>query len=89
MKDFAVVKGREFLTCRTFRRIGDEIIEAARSFELPEIKRNPNKIRLAHFVDMLFNLLNAEEKETNMRAFRFLPFSTFKIFPPIGPSKLY
>uniref|UniRef100_A0A0M3ITT0 START domain-containing protein n=2 Tax=Ascaris lumbricoides TaxID=6252 RepID=A0A0M3ITT0_ASCLU len=45
MKDFAVVKGREFLTCRTFRRIGDEIIEAARSFELPEIKRNPNKIR--------------------------------------------
>ncbi|VDM25664.1 unnamed protein product [Toxocara canis] len=45
MKDFAVVKGREFLTCRTFRRIGDEIMEAARSFELPDIKRNPNKIR--------------------------------------------
>ncbi|MCP9266437.1 hypothetical protein DINM_021992 [Dirofilaria immitis] len=33
MKDFATIKGREFLMCRTFRSSGDEILEAARSFD--------------------------------------------------------
>lgn len=45
MKDIATIKGREFLTCRTFRRVGDEIIEAARSFDLPDVQRNTLKIR--------------------------------------------
>ncbi|VDD97302.1 unnamed protein product [Enterobius vermicularis] len=45
LKDVAVVKGREFLTCRTFKRIGNEIMEAARSFDLEDVPRNPLKIR--------------------------------------------
>lgn len=45
MKDIIALKGREFLTCRTYRRVDNEIIEAARSFELPEIKKNPLKVR--------------------------------------------
>lgn len=45
MNDYANIRGREFLICRTFRRVGDEIIEAARSFDLPDVKPNPLKIR--------------------------------------------
>ncbi|VDN02014.1 unnamed protein product [Thelazia callipaeda] len=45
MKDIATIKGREFLVCRTFRRVGDEIIEAARSFDCPDVMRNSQKIR--------------------------------------------
>ncbi|VDK29087.1 unnamed protein product [Gongylonema pulchrum] len=45
MKDMATIKGREFLTCRTFRRVGDEIIEAARSFNLSDVKQSSMKIR--------------------------------------------
>ncbi|KAM3727044.1 Steroidogenic acute regulatory-like protein [Dirofilaria immitis] len=45
MKDFATIKGREFLMCRTFRSSGDEILEAARSFDFLGAERNPQKIR--------------------------------------------
>uniref|UniRef100_A0A915PNU8 START domain-containing protein n=1 Tax=Setaria digitata TaxID=48799 RepID=A0A915PNU8_9BILA len=45
MNDIATIKGREFLVCRTFRRTDHEIMEAARSFDLPDFKPNPHKIR--------------------------------------------
>uniref|UniRef100_A0A915PIT4 START domain-containing protein n=1 Tax=Setaria digitata TaxID=48799 RepID=A0A915PIT4_9BILA len=45
MKDIGKIKGREFLMCRTFRRTGDEILEAVRSFDYPNAERNPQKIR--------------------------------------------
>uniref|UniRef100_A0A8R1TUY0 START domain-containing protein n=1 Tax=Onchocerca volvulus TaxID=6282 RepID=A0A8R1TUY0_ONCVO len=45
MKDFATIKGREFLMCRTFRSFGDEIIEAARSFDFMGAEHDPQKIR--------------------------------------------
>ncbi|KAK6109671.1 START domain family protein [Brugia pahangi] len=45
MKDFAKIKGREFLMCRTFRSSGNEILEAARSFDFSGAECNPQKIR--------------------------------------------
>ncbi|KAL3981482.1 START domain family protein [Acanthocheilonema viteae] len=45
MKDFAKIKGREFLMCRTFRSSGDEILEAARSFDFKGGELDPQKIR--------------------------------------------
>ncbi|EFO19293.2 hypothetical protein LOAG_09204 [Loa loa] len=45
INDISSIKGREFLMCRTFRRIDNEIIEAARSFDLPDFEYNPQKIR--------------------------------------------
>uniref|UniRef100_A0A0R3S3H3 START domain-containing protein n=1 Tax=Elaeophora elaphi TaxID=1147741 RepID=A0A0R3S3H3_9BILA len=45
MNDISSIKGREFLMCRTFRRADNEIIEAARSFDLPGFEYNPQKIR--------------------------------------------
>lgn len=45
MKDIAKIKGREFLMCRTFRSLGDEILEAARSFDFTGAECNPQKIR--------------------------------------------
>ncbi|OZC07335.1 hypothetical protein X798_05645 [Onchocerca flexuosa] len=45
MNDISTIKGREFLMCRTFRRTDNEIIEAARSINLPDFESNPQKIR--------------------------------------------
>ncbi|VBB34783.1 unnamed protein product [Acanthocheilonema viteae] len=45
MNDISSIKGREFLMCRTFRRADNEIIEAARSIDLPDFEYNPQKIR--------------------------------------------
>ncbi|MCP9265546.1 Protein F52F12.7 [Dirofilaria immitis] len=45
MNDISTIKGREFLMCRTFRRADNEIIEAARSIDLPGFEYNPQKIR--------------------------------------------
>ncbi|KAK6111326.1 START domain family protein [Brugia pahangi] len=45
MNDISSIKGRDFLMCRTFRRTDNEIIEAARSINLPDFKFNPQKIR--------------------------------------------
>ncbi|VDM33598.1 unnamed protein product [Toxocara canis] len=46
MKDSGLVKGRDFVTSRIYRRVGDDIIEAARSYETDEVERYKKKIRL-------------------------------------------
>lgn len=45
MKDAGLVKGRDFITARIYRRVDDDIIEAARSFETDEVERYKKKIR--------------------------------------------
>lgn len=45
MKDSGVVKGRDFVTTRMYRRIDDVIIEAARSYETDEVERHKKKVR--------------------------------------------
>ncbi|KHN79100.1 Steroidogenic acute regulatory-like protein 1 [Toxocara canis] len=45
MKDSGLVKGRDFVTSRIYRRVGDDIIEAARSYETDEVERYKKKIR--------------------------------------------
>lgn len=39
------VKGREFLACRLYRKIGGNIYVAARSFEIDEIPETKGKVR--------------------------------------------
>ncbi|VDD87935.1 unnamed protein product [Enterobius vermicularis] len=45
MKDSGLVKGRDFVTSRMYRRVDDVVLEAARSFETKEIERYKKKTR--------------------------------------------
>uniref|UniRef100_A0A158R3W2 START domain-containing protein n=1 Tax=Syphacia muris TaxID=451379 RepID=A0A158R3W2_9BILA len=45
MKDSGLVKGRDFVTSRMYRRVDDVVLEAARSCEKPEIERYKKKTR--------------------------------------------
>lgn len=45
MKDAGLVKGRDFVTSRIYRRIDGDIIEAARSYDTDEVERYKKKIR--------------------------------------------
>uniref|UniRef100_A0A183EAH3 START domain-containing protein n=1 Tax=Gongylonema pulchrum TaxID=637853 RepID=A0A183EAH3_9BILA len=44
-RDIMFVKGREFLVCRLYRKIGTNIYVAARSFEMDEIPERRGKVR--------------------------------------------
>uniref|UniRef100_A0A0R3RFG0 START domain-containing protein n=1 Tax=Elaeophora elaphi TaxID=1147741 RepID=A0A0R3RFG0_9BILA len=43
--DVMFIKGREFLACRLYRKIGSTIYVAARSFEIDEIPEMKSKVR--------------------------------------------
>ncbi|MFH4984370.1 hypothetical protein AB6A40_011079 [Gnathostoma spinigerum] len=45
MKDSGLVKGRDFVTTRMYRRVDDDIIEAAKSWETDQVERYKKKIR--------------------------------------------
>ncbi|VDK73457.1 unnamed protein product [Onchocerca ochengi] len=45
MKNSGLIKGRDFVTTHIYRRINDDIIEAARSFHTDEVKQHKNKTR--------------------------------------------
>uniref|UniRef100_A0A915PRD0 START domain-containing protein n=1 Tax=Setaria digitata TaxID=48799 RepID=A0A915PRD0_9BILA len=45
LKDFGLVKGRDFVTTRIYRRIDGDIIEAARSYDTEEVTRYKKKAR--------------------------------------------
>lgn len=54
-----LIKGREFLTCRLFRKIGSTVYVAAKSFEIDDIPKVKNKVRyVSHayikFVNFIF-----------------------------------
>lgn len=58
MNDISSFKGRDFLMCRTHLRAGNEIVEAARSIDLPDFQFNPQKIRFIMFaLKKLFKFL--------------------------------
>ncbi|VDO42193.1 Uncharacterized protein BM_BM9025 [Brugia malayi] len=45
MKDSGLIKGRDFVTTRIYRRIDDDIIEAATSYDTDEVERYKKKTR--------------------------------------------
>ncbi|VDO78698.1 unnamed protein product [Onchocerca flexuosa] len=49
MKNSGLIKGRDFVTTHIYRRINDDIIEAARSYHTDEVKQYKNKTSLLDF----------------------------------------
>lgn len=56
MKDSGLVKGRDFVTSRMYRRVDDVVLEAARSFETKEIERYKKKTRFVQTVMLDYDL---------------------------------